>query len=580
MKKTIKLVKTIKGKFKDESGYLSRYIELKRLAKYANEIDTVLTKYNKKSCEETMMVKGLRKSCGETTNRKIHQEDLEKIVKQIAKGIGLNEEIVAIMGKHHDIGHTFLGHSGEWWLSSIQEDYGIGYTGHNTLGERELVYTNKVYDEIIEKIKVHNPKISQKQLDKIKNSLWLIMDGINTHNGETISREYIPDVQKTKDQATREMIDCYTIEGYDRQVTPSTIEACLMRLADQISYIPLDMVDGLREGLVRVKEGKEEKIVNNLDNEYIAKLTQLGITKEEIEEGMRTEIYTKIAERLKEILINDVIQNSTKKKITMSQEMMKLMNELKLLNNKKAVNNVVLVEDQKTYPQAIRILMNRYKEIILQNGLLGKIGNKNIDTSDVLQQYNGTPDEQFAKYACSMNIEDFNLTIQIAKEATEKSIEAEQEIARRCVLEGTKYEEKAELGLDYTLKNNRVKKYIEYYQTQLQDGKLVGYNEERKQDDIDKIMNNIEQGKINSNYVSKEERIALLIAKDYIATLNDKEFIQLLENTEMISKEQKESLTRKYKDIPNLLDEVYETSRWKEINSRQMQEGVMLADAR
>lgn len=577
MKKTIELVKTIKGKFKDETGYLSRYIELKRLSKYANEIDTVLTKYNKKSCEETMMVKGLRRSCGETTNRKTHQEDLEKIVKQIAKGIGLNEEIVAIMGKHHDIGHTFLGHSGEWWLSSIQEDYGIGYTCHNTLGERGLVYTNKVYDEIIEKIKVHNPKTSQKQLNKIKNSLWLIMDGINTHNGETISREYIPDVQKTKDQATREMINCYTMEGYDRQVTPSTIEACLMRLADQISYIPLDMVDGLREGLVRDKEGN---IVNHLDNEYIAILTKLGITKEEIEEGNKTGIYTKIAERLKEILINDVIQNSTKKKITMSKEMMKLMNELKLLNNKKAVNNVVLIEDQETYPKAIRILMNRYKEIILENGLLGKIGDKSIDTLKLLQQYKGTPDEQFMQYVCNINAEDFDITVQIAQEATKKSIESEQEIARKCVLEGTKYEEKAELGLDYTLKNNRIKKYIQYYETQLQDGKLVGYNEERKQEDIDKIMSNIEQGKINSDYVSKAERVALLTAKDYIATLNDKEFIQLLEDTKLISTEQRVSLTRKYKDIPNLLDEVYETNKWKEISSRQKQEGVMLEDAR
>ena len=189
-------VKSVAQKLKSKTRYFKREIELKRLEKYSNEIDMVLTKYNKKSCNETMMVKGLRKSNEETTNRKIHQEDLEKIVAQMAKGLGLNEEIVKIMGSHHDIGHTFLGHSGEWWISNILEDYGLGYFCHNTLGARELIYTDKVYDEIIEKIKVHNPNVSNKVLDKIRKSLWLIMDGINAHNGEKPEKEYIPAITK------------------------------------------------------------------------------------------------------------------------------------------------------------------------------------------------------------------------------------------------------------------------------------------------------------------------------------------------------------------------------------------------
>ena len=70
-------IQKIKTVLVDQTGYLKKAIALKRLERYANEIDMVLTKYNKKSCNETMMVKGLRKSCGETTNRKIHTEDLE-----------------------------------------------------------------------------------------------------------------------------------------------------------------------------------------------------------------------------------------------------------------------------------------------------------------------------------------------------------------------------------------------------------------------------------------------------------------------------------------------------------------------
>lgn len=279
----------------DASGYFKRVIEFKRLEKYANEIDMVLTKYNKKSCDETMMVKGLRKSCAETTNRKIHQEDLEKIVKQIAKKLGLNEQIVGIMGKHHDIGHTFSGHSGEWWISNVQENMGIGYFCHNTLGARELIYTNQIYDEIINKIKVHNPKVLSKELAKIRKSLWLIIDGINAHNGEKPEKEYIPDIQKTQQGFEKEMLNCYVKKGFDREVVPATPEACLMRLADQISYIPLDMMDGLREGLIRDENGN---IVSTLDSDYIEVLTKLGITTEEIEDANSKHEYGKIAERL------------------------------------------------------------------------------------------------------------------------------------------------------------------------------------------------------------------------------------------------------------------------------------------
>ncbi len=571
--KVLKSIKNIQGKFKDEIGYFKRELELKRLEKYANEIDIVLTKYNKKSCEETMMVKGPRRSSGETTNRKIHQEDLEKIVIQIAKGIGLNQGIVAIMGKHHDIGHTFLGHSGEWWISSIQEDYGIGYTCHNTVGAKNLIFTNDVNDEIINKIKVHNPKISEKQLKKIRKSLWIIIDGINTHNGETISKEYVPDILKTEEIAKQEIVNCCTKEGYDREVTPASIQACLMRLADQISYIPLDLLDGLREGLIRDEEGN---IVSQIDDDYIQILTKMGITIDEIQECNQTGVYTTIAERLKEILINDVIKNSTKKKITMS-EIIFQMNELKKLNGEKIVNNVVLIEDQQTYPRAIRTLMERYKTIIIQNGLLDRM--QNMNKTELLQQYKGNVDEPFIQYICCLNNKDFELNVEIAQKATRNSIEAEQEIARKCVLEGVEYKDKEEFGLDYTLKNNRIKRYIQYYEKQLKEGKMIGYDDKRRQEDIQIVMDNIDKGMQNPNYVSKEERVALILAKEYISTLNDKEFLKLLEDTKIIDNEQKKSLTRKYKDIPNLLDEVYEANVWKELKKSQEREGEMLASS-
>lgn len=561
-------VQKIKIRLTDEKGVFEKAVALKRLEKYANEIDMVLTRYNKKSCNETMMIKGPRKSCEESTNRKIHAEDLEKTVAQLAKGLGLNEQVVKIMGKHHDIGHTFFGHSGEWWISNILEDYGLGNFCHNTLGARELIYTNRVYDQIIEKIKVHNPNVPQSQLEKIRKDLWLIMDAINAHNGEKPEKEFIPQSGKTELDFVDEMVKCYTVRGYDRKIMPATPEACLMRLADKISYTPLDMIDGVREGLVRDEAGN---VIDYLDGDYVEILTKIGITSQQINEANIKKDYGVITEKIREVFINDVIANSTKRKIRMSNEMTLLMGELLNLNNKKAVNNVILEEDQQTYPVAIRKLINQCKDIILDNELIIKLPNagRNMEINDMLEQYKNTPYEGFIQYICRTNMEDYFLSTRIVRDAMKQSVKDELQVARQCVQKREAYEDKQELGLDYSMKNARIKGYIKYYQTQLEKGNLIGYTHENLAEDTKRVLSNIKSGSKNKNYLSESESIAMMISAKYISTLNDVEFMRLLQDTRLITEEQEKSLTRKYKDIPNLKNEVYVQSNWKVISSMQ-----------
>lgn len=149
MKKTIKISdkskdRKLKNKFpsKVQTKRLDNYSEslLEVLEEYANEIDAAIFPYNRKSCEETMMVTGIRKSSQDTTNRKTHMENVEGIAVEIAKRLGLNEGTTRIMARNHDIGHTFFGHAGERWLSNVKEDFGIGVYAHNALGPQELIY--------------------------------------------------------------------------------------------------------------------------------------------------------------------------------------------------------------------------------------------------------------------------------------------------------------------------------------------------------------------------------------------------------------------------------------------------------
>lgn len=533
------------------------------LEEYSSEISSVLNDYNRKSCEETMMVKGLRKSCQETTNRKTHQENLANIATRIAKGInrkenqnkqiGLNYEMIEMMAQNHDIGHTFLGHSGEWWISNIKEDFGIGYYCHNALGTRELIYTNQVYDEIIDTIKQSHPKIGDKTLQRIKNSLWLIMEGINSHNGEKSETEYMADTTKTETDFERENLYCHTKKGFDRTVVPATPEAALMRLCDKISYIPYDMVDGLREGFI-----------TELNEEYKVVLRTLGITENEIEKCKISNHYEKLARKLQTTFINDVIENSTGSVIKMSEENSRLLHELRNINNRQIVDFVVLKEDNETYPPALRKFMNIFGEIVINEGILSQLKNSEISLEtkkELLAKYKGTQYEGFVQYTCNTNPSDFAYTTQIVKKATRQSIVDEQERAREIIQK----HEPMIISKDFQMRDKRIQSYVKYYQNK----DISKYTDEDKQIDVETMMKNIGNSKKTSDlHFNMDQRIALEMGAKYLATLNDIEFMQLLRDTGTVNAVQCASLTRKYKDI-DLKSEVYVQEAWKHIAKEQ-----------
>lgn len=576
------VIKKYSGKLLDKTREFKRTIDLKRLENHANEIDMVLTLYNRKSYDESMMVKVFRKTSGETIVRKTHTEDVGKLTREMAEKLGMNGQIAEIMGKHHDIGHTFLGHSGEWWISNIQENDGLGNVCHNALGARELVYTEHIYDKILDKIKTYNPQISEKELRRIKSSLWLIIDGILSHNGETAQKQNIPDLEKTEEDFELDMLRCYSKEGYDRKIQAATPEASLMRLADQIVYTPFDMIDGLREGLVRDKEGK---VVDTLDDEYMEVLTEIGIDMADIEKANQNKDFVEIAEKVKDIFAKDTIANSTKSVITMSPKMATLMNRLRNLNNQKAVNNVILIEDQETYPQAIRKLRDKYAEIFMHENLDEVIKQETqsdywstqkkaqLDETSISEDTETKPysenDEKFIRYVLKSDARDLKFTEDSVKMALRESIREELDIARDHALKQKIYKDKETLGLDYMDKNARIKSYIAYYIGQVNKGNMVGYNEQSREADMETIYSRLMAGNVFKHCKDMKTRIADVMAGKYIASLNDSEFLELLQDEQLISPEQVKSLTRKYKDIENLQDEVYIQDNWKSIAKAQ-----------
>ena len=103
----------------------------------------------------------------------------------------------------------------------------------------------------------------------------------------------------------------------------------------------------------------------------------------------------------------------------------------------------------------------------------------------------------------------------------------------------------------------------------LNEGKMVGYSEETRKAEIETIYKGVLSGKLPKYYEDMKVRVAKLMAGKYIASLNDSEFLQLLQDEKLVSPEQVQSLTRKYRDIEHLLDEAYIQSNWKTIASIQ-----------
>lgn len=323
-------------RLRDEIGALRKGIQLKRLEPYAWIIDEVFEKYNTDDNERTMMFKLLRNPVEGTTTRRKHTMNCAEIAGEIADNFDwISSDITRVMARHHDIGHTFLGHSGEWWLSSIKDTYAMPNFTHNAIGARNLVYRYDTPSQIESRIKEVEPDISDKKLAKIKNDLWLVFDAINGHNGEKSEYSYAPDFTKNKKRYENEVMDCYTKKGFDRSLIPATAEGSLMRLTDKISYIPFDLVDIFRNGC-----NMEKGIINgeeyNFYAEYRKAFSALGMPEDSLDKLLACkteEEYDNFAKSIQKILIDDVKKNTRRNNIRMSKEKSDIMHGLRDINN-------------------------------------------------------------------------------------------------------------------------------------------------------------------------------------------------------------------------------------------------------
>jgi len=166
------------------------------------------------------------------THRVLHVQLVSKIARTIGRLLRLNEDLIEAISLAHDIGHTPFGHDGERFLSDLSLRYGLDAFVHNIQGVRFL-------DKIERKGKGWNLSLQ-------------VLDGILCHDGELHSEALQPSQDKGFADLDRELAEKAKDPHVD--LRPGTLEGCVVRMADTISYIGRDIEDAIRLGLIHRRE--------------------------------------------------------------------------------------------------------------------------------------------------------------------------------------------------------------------------------------------------------------------------------------------------------------------------------------
>jgi dGTPase len=174
------------------------------------------------------------------SHRVLHVQLLSKIARTIGKFLRLNEDLLEAIALGHDIGHPPFGHDGERILSGLCQAHGIGPFLHSIQGVWFL-------DRL------------EKQGRGLNLSLQ-VLDGILGHDGETHLERLSPQGDKTFAHLEEE-IQAKLAEP-ELSLKPMTLEGCVVRLADTISYIGRDLEDAITLKLLRREELPAEVVQN------------------------------------------------------------------------------------------------------------------------------------------------------------------------------------------------------------------------------------------------------------------------------------------------------------------------------
>lgn len=184
------------------------------------------------------------------TRRGLHVQLVSRISRNIGRMLGLNLDLIEAIALGHDVGHTPFGHAGEHFLSELLYGETGRYFNHN-------VHSTRVLDVLYR-----------------RNISLQTLDGILCHNGEFELQEYRPKASLDFEEYDKNVEKCYTDGGSAiKELVPSTLEGCVVRICDMIAYVGKDRQDAVTAKIIDDDSMFTSSFIGNKNAAMINNLT-------------------------------------------------------------------------------------------------------------------------------------------------------------------------------------------------------------------------------------------------------------------------------------------------------------------
>jgi dGTPase len=159
------------------------------------------------------------------THRSLHVQLVSSFARGIAEILRLNLDLVEAIALGHDVGHAPFGHEGEGYLSALSIEYDNGPFCHP-------LQSCRLFTEI-------------EPLNLGLNTL----DGFLCHDGGMCGNVLRPRFNKTWDDYFKDKKE--KKNHPDTNILPGTLEGCLVKLCDTMSYVGRDIEDAINLGILK-----------------------------------------------------------------------------------------------------------------------------------------------------------------------------------------------------------------------------------------------------------------------------------------------------------------------------------------
>ncbi len=248
--------------------------------------------------------------------RLTHTMEVAQIARDIARTLGLNEDLAECIALAHDLGHPPFGHRGEEALHLWMTRHGLTFE-HNAQSVR-----------IVTLLEQHSP----------------LAEGLN------LNREVLEGLQKHREALVIPPPD------FPRALS---LEAQIVNAADEIAYLGHDCDDGLRAGLFSLTEASDVPLIHRANDLRKKRKTEL---RGAVIDLLVTDLYDETKQRLRQNGI-ETLRNVYACPVTLAYFSDTMENDVKALRTflwENMYNHPRVVQAGAEGQEIIRILCDRY----------------------------------------------------------------------------------------------------------------------------------------------------------------------------------------------------------------------------